>query len=208
MLSFSRFGTLDGAHIREGLAFVNEVTDCVIEVTGKDDISVYSALFGAPVGSIAWATTFDSHAEFGDLNATLMMNDDYLALVEKGTPLFLGPPEQVMREVIDTNMTEAPAVVGVVTARAKVDQIAKAIEWGVDIHQYATGVTGTSGAFLVDLYGPMGSMTWYGGGPDLASLDESNSKLNADPGYLRRLEDTGNLFIEGTGQQAILQRIR
>ena len=41
----------------------------------------------------------------------------------------------------------------------------------------------------------------------MAQLEESGSKIDADPGFLQRLEESTGLFVPGSGSAALTRKI-
>ncbi len=65
-------------------------------------------------------------------------------------------------------------------------------------------VTGLRTMFLVDSYGTFGQVTWLSGAPDLATGDAAGEAIEANPDYLKRLSDVGDLFVPGSGQRRMV----
>ena len=70
MYIFRRTSTVHQAHIQPAMEFAVAIAAKVTQITGRD-ISVYSTLFGAPVGTLHWTTRVDSMADLGDLTAKI-----------------------------------------------------------------------------------------------------------------------------------------
>jgi hypothetical protein len=70
-----------------------------------------------------------------------------------------------------------------------------------------TKVTGMPVAFLLDMFGTFGQVTWIGIEPDLAAADAANAKLNADSAYMDMLEGTAGMFVPGSGHRSIAVRM-
>jgi hypothetical protein len=61
--------------------------------------------------------------------------------------------------------------------------------------------------FLVGQFGAFGNVTWIGGAPDAATVDQANATMNGDAEYMKRLSDSKDLFIPGSGMQGLVTRI-
>lgn len=208
MYLFGRTRTIESARLRDALGFVTEITEYVKEKTDLP-VSAYNTAFGLDVGTITWSTVVPSHADMSEAMGTLMSDNEYLKRVEKGAQLFTGPAVDQLRKVVDVQgtMDEPPAVCQVITAEVELHNLTRAIQWSVDINHYVSGVSGLPSLFLTDAYGKFGQVTWIGGAPDMRAIDDAEEKLAVDPGYVQRIEETGDLFIHGSGQRALLTRI-
>ena len=211
MYLFTRTNTINGAKIRDALAFCTDITNLVKERTDLP-VALYMNQFGLPVGSVIWSTAVESHAQLNEAFNTLFGDEEYLQRVEQAfaDDLFLTPSTDTLARVVDVQgMVRPQNVVTVVSAQCQIGNLAKALEWGAEMSHYAAGVTGTTAMFLADSYGDFGRVTWLAGADDMAAIDDADDKLVVDPGYIQRIDDAGtqNLFIPTSGQRGLITRL-
>ena len=208
MLLFSRVLTVTGSP-RQALPWALGVTSYVNDHSDLD-VSLWSASYGYPLGTLAWTALVESQTALAAATAALLADDGYFDLIEQAADLIDQPGEDLLRQLVHGEPGEPPpvgAVATVTTATALVDRMAEAVGWGVEIAQHVTSVTGTPVAVFTDSFGQMGGMTWIGVQPDLASAEAANAKLMADGDYLGRLAATKDLFIPGSGHAGQTTRL-
>jgi len=208
MYFFSRQVTLQGSPrktmplMSEILAYVNAHSD----VKG----ALWSALFGAPLGSVAYTARFDSLAAIGASNAKLLGDAGYLDLIEKAQEYIAAPPQDTLRQLVHGTAGAIPAVgsvATVITVTAQGGRQADAIGWGIEIADYVSSKIGVPVLFLTDAFGTIGQVTWISVNSDMAAVDKSNAALAADAEYMKRLGAVGDLFQQGSGRSALTTRV-
>jgi len=98
-------------------------------------------------------------------------------------------------------------VTSVTTAVVANGQYAEAAAWGIEMAELVQQITGHPTMFLADAHGTFGQVTWLTGAPDLAAADASGELVQANPDYVKRLSDVGDLFVPASGQQRLVSRI-
>ena len=81
------------------------------------------------------------------------------------------------------------------------------MQWGAEMNQYVSGLTGQPGVFARQVYGEFGRVTWIGGFASFDDLDTANEKIGADPLYVQRLDGAGPLFRPGTVSVTLAERL-
>ena len=192
------------------MAWAAEMNAYVSKKSGRP-LALWSVGFGQPVGTVVWTVAVDSHADLQGAFAGLAEDDGYYALIEKGAPFVTGPMVDQLREVVHGAPTPGGRPVGSValltTATMSADKGADAVAWSVELASYVTSVTGDPTMFLLDSYGTFGQATWIGAAADMAAVDAATAKLQTDPGYLKRLAESGGLFIPGSGHRSLATRM-
>ena len=92
-------------------------------------------------------------------------------------------------------------------ATAKIDRMADALGWAVEIAQDVEGVTGSPLAVFTDAFGTMGGVAWIGVVPDAAAADAGAAKLRADAAYLGKMAATVDLFVPNSGYMSQAMKI-
>ncbi|MGI9602098.1 MAG: hypothetical protein ACR2QE_09450 [Acidimicrobiales bacterium] len=205
MYLFSRQVTLQGP-FREIGAWAAEITG-VINAHSEVPVTLWSSSMGNPVGSMAWSARVDSHAQLDAVTQSLQTNDAYMDLADQGQQYISEPGEDFLRQFVTEPGAEPPQVAMITTAVAANGKMAEAIEFGVGMAEHVTKATGHPLALLTDAYGTFGSLTWINGFPDMAAVDSAQDALMADEEYLNRIVKAGDLFVEGSGQRSLAQRI-
>jgi len=209
MYLFSRLATLRGNE-RRSLAWAVEMSNYV-NAHSDHTVTLWRADFGYPVGTVAWSTWVDSLAALNEGFAQLADDDGYHDLVDAGLELIPEPPHDVLRRaVFGEPGTEPPppgAVTSVTTAVVANGKYAEATAWGIEMAELVQQITSQATMFLVDAYGTFGQVTWLSGAPDLATADAGGEAVQANPDYIKRLSDVGDLFVPGSGQQRLVTRI-
>ena len=209
MQLFSRRVHMVGAPPAEMIAYA---TDMRAYVTGKvgRDVALWATTFGAPVGTMSYTVRVEGVADLQATMSTLMGDEEYQAKIAKGLQMSGGPAVDSLMQPIHGELGAAPPVgsmAGVTTAVIANGAYAEALAWGVDIAMHVESVTGMSTLFLAGQYGPFGGVGWISPAADAAAVDAANAALNADAAYMEKLRAVGDLFMEGSGQQALLTRI-
>jgi hypothetical protein len=209
MYLFSRLATLRGNE-RRSLAWAVEMTN---RVNALSDLTVtlWRADFGYPVGTVAWSTWVDSLTALNEGFARLAADDGYHALVDAGTELVPEAPRDLLRRAVFGEPGSEPpppgSVTSVTTAVVANGNYAEATAWGIEMAELVQQITNQATMFLMDAYGTFGQVTWLSGAPDLAAADAAAEAIQADPDYIKRLADVGDLFIPGSGEQRLVTRI-
>jgi hypothetical protein len=211
MHMYSRLLTLQGGPVRpmEWAQKVTERVNAVMDV----DVTLWSAAFGYPGGTVAWSTIVESRAQLADNFAKAGADQGFLDLAEEGAEFVTGPFTDTLRTIahMTTEPTgEAPpmgAVAELVTAVAAGGKFAAATAWGAEIADQYKAVTGTDAVFLIDDYGPFGQVTWISLHETPAAADAAAAAAAGDEAYAKAIEKAGDLFLDGSGTRGSVIRI-
>lgn len=208
MYLFTRQVVVNPAHIRAGMAHALEMLNYVNEKT-ELQVSLFQVLQGAPLGTLTYAYRTESFAASVEATDTLTTSDEYLEKVESGAGHFVGNPEDRLATFIHSagEVSQPPAAAAVVSARLAVEHTRRAIAWAVELSDHLTEVTGVPSAVLASNVGDYGTVSWLSYGKSLAQLEQANTKTNADLGFLQRLDDSGGLFVPGSGRGVLSRKI-
>lgn len=209
MQLFSRLVTLTGPPAAS-TAYAIEMRDYAAKATGRD-IALWTAQFGAPVGTVSYAMRVEGLADLQAATATLLADAEYLERLAAGQEFIGGPPTDNLSQPLFGELGEASPPVGsvamVTTATMSAGRYGKAIAWGIDMAQHVSAVGGMPTMFLVGSFGQFGSVAWIAVAPDMASVDAAGAAVNADAAYMEKLDGAGDLFLAGSGDRALLTRI-
>lgn len=209
MMLFSRLITLTGSP-RRSLPWALEVT-AYVNAHSDLQVSLWSANFGYPLGTLAWSAGVESQAALAAGTANLLADNGYFDLLEKGQDFITQPGQDLLRELVHGQPAGEPPAVGsvatITTAVANAARGAEAMAWGVDIAQYLTTSVGAPVSMFSNVYGTLGEITWIAVQPDLAAADTLRAKIGADAGYMGRLAGVGDLFVPASGHVSQAVRI-
>ena len=209
MYLFSRLATLRGNE-RRSLAWAVEMSNYV-NAHSDHTVTLWRADFGYPVGTVAWSTWVESLAALNEGFAQLADDDGYHDLSMPApssspshrTTCSAGPCSASRA----TTPPPPGAVTSVTTAVVANGQYAEATAWGIEMAELVQQITSQPTMFLVDAYGTFGQVTWLSGAPDMATADAGGEAVQANPDYIKRLSDVGDLFVPSSGQQRLVSRI-
>jgi hypothetical protein len=209
MYLFSRTVTLGGLP-RASSAWAVEITSYVNDHTDKD-VTLWSSTFGMPLGTLTWATWVDSLAEIQASFGGLLEDDGYESLLARGAEFTTAPGADMLREVVYGELGDQAPPIGAVstmtTATIANGKYGEGVAWGAQMAEHVQSLTGNRSFFLRDVFGTFGQVTWLTGAADAAATDAAMTAINGDAEYLKRLGDVGDLFLPGSGRQAMATRI-
>jgi hypothetical protein len=211
MYLFTRVATLGGGGERRSMTWAAEMA-ALVDERSDHDLTLWRCDFGFPVGTVVWSTWAESLQSLNAGFASLLEDEGYHAMAEKGLEFMSAPPEDSLREVVHGGPTggEAPpigAVTTVTTATMAAGKYNDGVAWGVEMAQLVEEVTQAPTTFLLDGYGTFGQVTWLSGAPDAAGADAANAAINGNDKYLAALGDVGTLFEPGSGHRALYTRL-
>lgn len=186
--------------------------DMAGEATAKmgTEVALWSAGFGAPIGSMAFTVRVEGIADLTTRAASLADDADYNAKLAAGDDFMLAPPTDSLASPLHGDLGDAPPVgsYAVVTnAQIANGQYAEAVGWGIDVAQHVTSLTDMPVGVMMQEYGPFGTLTFIGVSADAAGVDASAAATNGDADYIAKLSAAGDLFVPGSGQRMLAVRI-
>lgn len=208
MYLFSRQAVLNGPPT-ETMAWASEIRGYAADKTGKD-IALWSAGFGAPVGSVGWAMRVEGLADVSNVGAQLLSDDGYVELLAKGADFFVAPAEDTLLSPVHGELGEASPPVGAmatITTASISGSISAAVTWGVEIAQIAEGVIGTPVMVATSAYGNFMQVVWIGVSADAAAADQAAEKITASAEYMTKVDGATGLFLPGSANRTHLTRV-
>jgi hypothetical protein len=195
-------------HMRAGMAHAIAMTEYVNKKSNLE-VSLFQVLQGEQLGTLSFAYRTDSYAASLESADKLVGSDEYLAKIEEGASYFLGTPEDRLGTIthIAGEVSGPPAAASVVTATLDLPQVAKAMAWSVDVADYTANLGGVPVAVITSNFGQFGTVSWISYGQSVAQLEQSQEKINSDPGYLQRLADSAGFFVPSSGVGVLSRKI-
>ena len=207
MYIFSRTATIKPEHLEEGMGFAVDIAARVTSVTGKP-LAVYNMAFGAPLGTVMWSTRYESQAEAADIGAKLAVDPGYMDAVRAHIGLFSAAPVDALVNVVSSTLEAQPRTIYAITqATIANGKLAAAMAFGVKAQEFVAKATGLPTAFTSSVYGAFGGVGWLTGGSSMADMDTLQTMESTNEKFLALLEEAGDLFVEGSGSNALIQRI-
>ena len=184
-----------------------KVAELVTKLTAKE-VTVFSARFGAPQGSIMWTAQTESLDELQGVFDKLMADQGYHDMVESITGLFMAPAEDRLGRVLTGPIGEPTAkYYGVTRAAMTNGKQADALAFGVRTAEYIGKAIGTQTAFTKSAYGGFNDVTWIVAFDSEADVDAFDDWQMADSGYHDILAEAGGLFVESSGHTSLIEKI-
>ncbi len=207
---FTRTVTMTGS-LPKAMAYCADIRGYVSEKLGQD-IGLWSANFGAPHGTMVFSARVEGLAHLAEMNTTLMSDETYLDKLEAGAEFRGIPGTDALARPLNADLaagTTPPvgAVAIVTTATAANGHMTDAVEWGLEIAAHAGNVGGVPIMVLASAFGEFGQLGWLSVTPDAATAQAATDAVNADEGYLKMINDAGDLFVPGTAHRRMTTRI-
>jgi hypothetical protein len=205
MFVFARSRRANPARHRAALAFAVEAAQRATSITGQDVVP-WTTFASPEAGRITWAVFVEHLAELGTSAEKLAADSSYAELVEQADPMFLGPPDDSLVQLLYGAPAGRSAYAGVVTAQLANGHLASGVAKGIEIAETASRVTGLASMFGVGLSGAYAGVAWFTPASDLDQVEAAQAALGADPEWLSLLDGSGDHYNAGA-QQTIYRRL-
>ena len=208
MYLFSRQRQINPAHLRKAVPAALEIGGRVKQITGLD-LSVWMSSMSAQVGVVSWSVLVDRLTDLETATDKLTAESSFGDLVEQNDGLFSGPLTDILAQIVPgapEPAAETPTYTMVVTTTAANGQFAAAMAAGVELANEVTRVGGLPTTFLVGVTGLYGRVAWVAGAPDLAALEDFNSRIDTNEELGRLIDSHGTKFTPG-GEVTFFHRI-
>lgn len=174
------------------------------------DVALWTAVFGAPVGTCVYTARLDGLAGVQAMAMSLSGDAKWEALLAKGAAWHVGTVNDALASPIhgslDGGSPPVGAVAQITSAVVAGGAYAEAITWGVALAQHIEKVTGNPMLFLTEMSGTFGGVRWIGVSADAAAADAAGQKMAGDAKYIEMLGSVGDLFLPGSGHQSTAMR--
>jgi len=207
MYLYNRTGTAAPGKQLEATAFAIEIAAKVNSITGMD-VRVWTPVYGAPLNTFSWVATLEHASDMAATGEKLQADATYMDAVSGASELFVSV-EDSLGEIISVLGAHDgdPHYASVVTAQCAGGHISDAIAWGVDMAEQVHSVTGRDGAFGRSVYGPWAQVSWISLADTAEQVEIAESAMNADPGFLERVDRAGDLFVDASATSLLSHRI-
>jgi len=208
MFMFTRTTTFKAERSVDAAAWAVDIAAQVTSITGIE-VGTWSVLYGAPLNTVTWSCGVESHAEMGAMSEKLMADPGYVARIPEAAELFEGAPTDSLVDLIALvgEGGHTGTYASTVSAQCAGGQIAAAMTWGLDIFNHVASVTGRDGVFGRSMYGPWATLGWISLASSLDEVDAAQAAMSADARYIEMVDSGGDLFLPGSGEGVLSQRI-
>jgi hypothetical protein len=208
MQLFSRQAVLAGpaAEVSQWAADIREYASELVDT----EIALWSAAFGAPVGSMAWAMRVEGLAQIAANTATFMADDGYHERLAAGREFLVAPAQdQLMQPIHGALGSDSPPVgsMATITEATMAASYEDVITWSVELSELVEGIVDTQVLFGTSQFGTFGGVTWIVVAEDAAAADAMTGKLAASGDYLSKLSSSPGLFVPGSGHRSLMTRV-
>jgi hypothetical protein len=200
MLLFQRMMRLTGG--AAAAAWAAEVT-AGVNKHAVSEISLWTAAFGAPVGTIAWSTAVENLGQMDALNAAMAADADLAALVGKGAGFVAEADADRLLAIVHGEITDSAPVgsyIGSVRATAAPGQWTSAGGWAANIADLYSEVTGLNVIVTSTVAGPMGEIAWLTRHENSASIEAALAATMSSQKYMNEVDSGGEFFMPGAMQ--------
>lgn len=211
MYLFTRSGRLTNGQFRESALWVATITEKVNQITDLQ-VGAWRNVFSAELGRITWATFVDDLSVLEAADDKLMVDDGYVAEVDRGAAFVTTGVDDALAQVIHGSPDPERPVEYASAVRTVIEpgKIARGMALGVEIAQRVEKVTGIPTLFLSDSTGDYGGVRWVSGYENVQSLQAANEKLGQDLDFLQFIDkEAAGVYQAGLSvtTQTILRRL-
>lgn len=210
MYLFSRTGRLRPGNVRDGMTWALGITERVHQITGLN-VRVWTPMLSPGIGGLRWTTFVEDLTQLDNANAKLMVDDGYIAELDRGAQYLDGNGVDdmvatVLHGNIDPNRNVQYAVV--VQSAFAAGGITKGVEAGIEIAERATQLAGVPTAFLMANTGIYGGVAWITAAETLEELEQGEAKTNGDPSFISYIDEVASkVFRAEETTQSMFRRL-
>ncbi len=184
-----------------------EVAALVTKITGRE-VNTFTGVYGVPQGSIMWSARAESHADLQAVTEKLLTDQSYLDMLESMQGLFMTPAEDQFSRVITAPVAAATSrYYGITRAVMTAGKYGPAMEFGVEVSNYMGKALNTQSTFVKSGYGAFAGVAWILGFDSVDDIDRFDDFQMSDAGYLKLVENAGDLFVENSGFTTLIEKI-
>lgn len=207
MQLFTRRTRLSGPR-REVLPYAIDMCGFECEIT-EHEVTLWSAVLGAPHGTWFSTMTVDGIADVASALDRLADDNAYQTLVTAGRQFVVGGSHSSLARVEFGTAEQVPiggfaAVTSVAVASGRT---AAARDWAVDLAEAADAATGHTTTVLTEGYGQVSALRWLTTAESSAAIDDADAELRDAAEYAKRLDDSGELVVDGSWHRMLLTRV-
>ncbi|MEL6890536.1 MAG: hypothetical protein AAFP84_02990 [Actinomycetota bacterium] len=207
MYIFSRSRLAGSESYFEAMTSAVEAATKVTEVTGIE-VFTWRVSFGAPLGTITWSCRIDSQADLSAANEKLAVDTSYMDMALAMGSQFEGHAEDALMRVVSGTPSSTPSKYYVATLATMANgRYRDAMTWGAQMQEFVCDAQDAPGVFGSSVYGGFGTVGWLMGYDSMEAIDAGSDWEATNEEYHERLDAGSDLFIPGSGQQRLIERL-
>lgn len=207
MYIFNRTRQARSSRMLEAIAGGIEAADKVNQITGLD-LWVWAVRFGAPVGTITWSTRIESQADVHVAMEKTAADAAYMDLVQGLDEHFEGDTIDTLGRLVAGTPRETPSKYYAVTmAKMAAGRYAEAIEFSVGLQQFMEAELERPTAFLTSQYGGFSDVAFLMGHDSMDEVEAASEWVATSAEYQERINSAAGLFIDGSGETRLIERL-
>ncbi len=207
MYIFNRTRQARSSRMLEAIAGGIEAADKVKQITGLD-LWVWAVRFGAPVGTITWSTRIESQTDIKIAMEKTIADAAYMDLVQGLDEHFEGQTVDSLGRLVSGTPREEPSQLYTVTmAKMTAGKYREAIEFAVGMQEFMEAELGRPTAFLTSEYGGFSDVAWLMGHDSMDEVEAASQWVATSEEYHERVHAATGLFIDGSGETRLIERL-
>lgn len=207
MYIFNRTRLARPGKLAEAAAAGLEAGQKATEITGHD-VHTWNVRFGAPFGTMMWSVRIDSQAELFEATEKLMVDPSYIEMAMALNDLFEGPTTDNLVRVVSGTPSDTPSRFVYSTQAVMANgRYADAVQFGIEMQEFAFGETGHPNVFGTAVYGGFADVIWLTGADSMEAVDGAQNWAMSNAEYQERVQSAAELFVEGSGQNGLIERL-
>lgn len=207
MYIFNRMATAAPGKLPEAAAGAVAAAAMASEVSGVD-VHAWAVRFGAPSGSFNWSARFETQADLHTATAKLAADAAYMEVSTALSANFAGPSQDGLGRLVSGTPREEPSPFYALTmASMAAGKYAEAVAFGARVQEYISAETGMPTAFLTASYGGFADVSWLTGADSMDDIDALADFEATNSGYHDLVHEAAGLFIDGSGQNGLIEKI-
>ena len=207
---FTRRARLAPGNFMDAMAWSTRITEKVNAIS-EIPVSLWSTVFSPRLGALSWTAVVDELSQLEALDAKLLADGGYVALVEEGARFTSddGIDDAVANLVhADPDSAGGGQYATVVQAVITPGSFVHAVEVGVQIAQEAKKITGRPTSFGSSLTGPYGEVGWIVLYDSVDQLQAANEALNSNVEFAQLLDkEASKAYLAGASSQTAWRRV-
>jgi hypothetical protein len=192
---------------RQARLAVEDALDCATSITARaakvsgNDVQLWATTLSPGFGTVTWTSWWADLGSMESSLAKLFSDDKYIALAGKGAQFISEGIDDALYQSVYDGVGEGGVAqyVGSVQADCASGSYERAMTNVVEIAQKAESITGLSTLFIAGLTGKYGGVGWLTGYESLAAFETAQSKLNADPSWLKFIDGATGCYAQDVG---------
>ena len=209
MYLFTRRTRLAPEHAIDGMEWAATIAEKVNQITSLD-VGVWTPMLSPGIATLSFGAAVESLTDLEDAQAKTMVDSMFLDLAKQGAQITVGGlDDQVAQFIVGGGEGPAtpPSYVAVVESRITNGRFGSGVAAGAEIAQKATELGGIPTSFLLATTGTYGGVAWISAAATLKELEEGEAAVNANPDFVRLVDQRSENFVDGITTQSIWRRL-